>query len=491
MGDENKKDQNLDVTEAQDRQLPSGAEEKIDEIVKSFTTGTGITPDTQHDAAALRREYLEDEVKMLAYQNKDFTIYPMINKRQVNNTVAKYVVFNQHGRTGHSRFVREIGVGTINTPKLRQKTVHMKFISDTKNHSLAASLVNNIADPQTILTEDAMTVIAKTIEEAIFYGDAELSADDDKQAGLEFDGLHKLIDQKTNVMDIRGKELTESILNTAAVIVGKGYGRATDAFMPIGVQAEFMNQLLDRQRVLQPAQSGGFATGFHVSQMNSVRGPINLHGSTIMENDDILIEEFIPEQNAPLPPDSVTATVNTGAEGKFREEDLDTQRYKVQVWADESESVPSDTVEATVANADDAVELAIELKPLYGARPAFVTIFRQGKETGHYFRIARVPASKIDENNVITFVDKNDKIPETADVFLGEMSPQVITLLELLPMMRLPLAQMNASLTFSVLWYGALALYAPKKWVRIKNVKYVPALAAEHTLVNGEQRHHH
>jgi hypothetical protein len=450
-------------------------------LSKAFTTGTAITPQTQTDAAALRREYLDDEVKMLAFDNQDFTIYPMINKQQVNNTVVKYAVFNQHGRTGHSRFVREVGVATINDPNIRQKTVQMKFLSDTKQQSIAAGLVNNIADPMTILTEDAISVIAKSIEWAIFYGDAELSYETDPQAGIEFDGLHKLIDQNTNVIDLNGGSLTEAVLNKAAVVVGKGYGKATDAFMPIGVQADFANNLLDRQRVIQPAAAGGFATGFAITQFLSSRGPINLHGSTIMENDNVLMEDRLPQANAPLPPQSVTATVKTAQGGKFRAEDLGAQSYKVVVFSDEAESVASEAVAATVANGTDGVELAIALQPMYQAQPQFVAIYRQGTETGHYFLIARVPASKA-VGNVVTFTDKNQIIPETTDVFVGEMSPQVLSLLELLPMMRLPLAQMNATITFTVLWYGALAVYAPKKWVRIKNVKYIPALAADVTL---------
>jgi hypothetical protein len=468
--------------EQKERQLPAVAEEKISEVLsKAFTTGTAITPQTQTDAAALRREYLDDEVKMLAFDNQDFTIYPMINKQQVNNTVVKYAVFNQHGRTGHSRFVREVGVATINDPNIRQKTVQMKFLSDTKQQSIAAGLVNNIADPMTILTEDAISVIAKSIEWAIFYGDAELSYETDPQAGIEFDGLHKLIDQNTNVIDLNGGSLTEAVLNKAAVVVGKGYGKATDAFMPIGVQADFANNLLDRQRVIQPAAAGGFATGFAITQFLSSRGPINLHGSTIMENDNVLMEDRLPQANAPLPPQSVTATVKTAQGGKFRAEDLGAQSYKVVVFSDEAESVASEAVAATVANGTDGVELAIALQPMYQAQPQFVAIYRQGTETGHYFLIARVPASKA-VGNVVTFTDKNQIIPETTDVFVGEMSPQVLSLLELLPMMRLPLAQMNATITFTVLWYGALAVYAPKKWVRIKNVKYIPALAADVTL---------
>ncbi len=465
-----------------ERSLPQVAEDKINEVLsKTFTTGYGITPDDQTNAAALRREFLEDEVKMLAYDTNDFTIYPMVNKQQVNSTVVKYAVFNQHGRTGHSRFVREVGVASINDPNIRQKTVSMKFLSDTKQQSLAAGMVNNISDPMSILTDDAIAVIAKSIEWAIFYGDAALTHETDEQAGIEFDGLHKLIDQKTNVMDLRGETLTEAALNKAAVIVGKGYGQATDAFMPIGVQADFTNNLLQRQMAIMPSQEGGMSTGFAITDFLSTRGRIRLHGSTIMENDAVLDESRVPQQNAPLPPQNVAAKVNTNAGGAFREEDKGAHSYKVVVYSDEAESVASQAVEATVSNATDAVELTVTLQNMYQAQPQFVTIYRQGKETGYYFEIARVPVSKANEQGQIVFEDKNAQIPETTDVFVGEMSPQVISLLELLPMMRLPLAQMNATVTFTILWYGALALYAPKKWVRIKNVKYIPALAADIT----------
>jgi hypothetical protein len=460
--------------------LPDVAEAKIQEVLsKAYTTGYAITPDTQTDAAALRREFLENEVKMLAFSNDDFTIYPMINKQQVNGTVVKYAVFNQHGRTGHSRFVREIGVATVNDPNIKQKTVQMKFLSDTKQQSIAAGLVNNIADPMTILTEDAISVIAKSIEWGIFYGDAGLSADTDPQAGIEFDGLVKLIDS-TNVIDLQGNTLSEAYLNQAAVMVGKGYGKATDAFMPIGVQADFTNNLMDRQRVIQPAKEGGFATGFAINQFLSSRGPIRLHGSTIMENDNVLSDYIPAQQNAPLPAQTVTATVNTADKGTFAGAEIGSHDYKVVVFSDEAQSVASNAVTAVVANATDSVTLSITLQTMYQAQPQFVSIYRKGLTTGYYFLIARVPVSQA-VSNVITFVDRNAIIPETADVFIGEMSPQVLSLLELLPMMRLPLAQMNATVTFTVLWYGALALYAPKKWVRLKNVKYIPALAADIT----------
>ncbi len=54
------------------------------------------------------------------------------------------------------------------------------------------------------------------------------------------------------------------------------------------------------------------------------------------------------------------------------------------------------------------------------------------------------------------------------------MLDRTINLYEWLPIMSLPLAQVSASYTWSVLWFGALCLRIPRHWARIKNVQAVP-----------------
>ncbi|WEW53628.1 major capsid protein [Staphylococcus phage vB_SauH_SPJ2] len=447
------------------------ADELQEKLSKSFQTGYGITPETQVDAGALRREILDDQITMLTWGNNDLVFYRDVARRPAESTVIKYDVFLRHGKVGHSRFVREIGVAPVSDPNIRQKTVTMKYISDTKNMSLASSLVNNIADPGQILTEDAISVVAKTIEWASFYGDASLTSEVGGE-GLEFDGLAKLIDAD-NVIDARGAHLDEKLLNLASVKIGKGFGTATDAYMPIGVHSDFVTNILGRQMQLMQDNSGNVNTGFSVNGFYSSRGFIRLHGSTVMENELILDETLIPQPNAPQPA-TVEAVVKTDQKGKFtKEEDRAGLSYKVVVHSDEAESAPSEAQVATVTNATDGVELKITVNSMYQQSPQFVSIYRQGKETGMYYLIKRVALKDAQEDGSLVFVDKNETLPETADVFVGEMSPQVLHLFELLPMMKLPLAQINASITFAVLWYGALALRAPKKWARIKNVSYL------------------
>lgn len=461
---------------AEELKLSKAQNDKIDkfvgEVSKTMTTGYEINPGEQEGGAVLRREFLDDQIATLTWTDGDLEFFRDVSKRPSESTVAQYDVYLRHGRVGHSRFVREIGIAPISDPNIKKKRVNMKFVSDTKQMSLASGLVNNIADPARILTDDAISVVAKSIEWASFYGDGDLSDNLDADSGVEFNGLAKLID-KHNVIDARGKSLTEELLNHASVVIGKGYGTATDAYMPIGVQADFINGYLNRQTQLVRDNSDNVNMGFKVQGFNSARGFIKLHGSTVMELENILDESMIPMPTAPREA-TVTATAEVTKKGKFRPEDLRAHSYKVVVHSDEAESAPSEVKTATVANADDGVKLEIKVNGMYQQRPQFVSIYRQGEETGLFYLIARVPMSQATEDGTIEYMDLNETLPETADIFVGEMTPNVVHLFELLPMMRLPLAQMNATVTFSVLWYGALALRAPKKWVRVKNVKYIP-----------------
>lgn len=440
----------------------------------NFTTGFGITPDTQPDASALRPESLEHDVKTLTYTYRDFTIFPDIPRTQINSTVHKYPIKDQNGKVGHSRFTPEIGIASLNTPRLRQKLVEMRFLSDTKQMSLATGLVNNIQNPMQILEEDAMIVIAKTIEWAIFYGDADLTGQADSK-GLEFDGLCKLIDP-ANIRDLRGKSLTPEIINQAAVIIGRGFGTPTDAYMPIGVHADFVDQHLKAQRVIVQNSNNEVQLGLNTTVFNSVRGQIKLHGSTIMDIDNILDETQLIDANAPFAPQAVTAAIVNAAGGKFTgAEDISAYNYKVVVVGQSYDSAPSAAVSATVTAATDAVELTITLSALQRTAPDYVAVYRQGKNSGFYFLIGRKAVSQAEVDGTIKFRDTNDILPETADVFIGELNRNVITLFEFLPMMKLNLAVVTSASQFSVLWYGALGLYAPRKWVRIKNVNYVQA----------------
>lgn len=456
---------------------------KYSQVEKAFVAGTGITPETQPDGAAYRLESLDPELNISTWGDMDYTIYKDLFRQPIDQTVQKYTVYYSHGRSGHQMFQPEIAKLSSNEPRARQKTVNVKFLVDTVGSSFAMQMANTTVDTNTLLEISAVNNIAKSIEYATFYGDSDLAAQTGE--GLEFDGLAKLMDEH-NKIDMRGTSLTPQALNLAAVKIGQGFGVATDAYMPIGIKADFVNAHLGAQRILQPNTAGnGMQVGFDVQRFISARGDIQLHGSTIMDLDNKLDLDQVPAQDAPAAPE-VKATVKTGTDGKFLAEDKKDKNgqsvlsaevgkdlvYRV-VAVGSKDSLPSDEVTAHVANATDSVEIDVTPNRLVSSLPDYVAVYRKSDVPGddQFWLVGRVAVSEM-EGNTIKFVDNNDTIPGTGDVFVIENKPETVKYLEFAPMMRFDLAITTSAQSFSVLWYGALQLTYPKRCVKLSNVLY-------------------
>ena len=456
---------------------------KVDTIKKAFEAGTGITPATQPDGAAYRLESLDPTLNISTWGDVDYTIYKDLYKQPVNQTVQKYTVYYSHGRTGHQMFQPEIAKLSSNEPKARQKTVNVKFLVDTKGSSFAMQWANTTVDTNTLLEISGINNIAKAIEYATFYGDSDLAKQDGE--GLEFDGLEKLMDEH-NKVDMHGTSLTPQALNLAAVKIGRGFGVATDAYMPVNIKADFVNEHLGAQRILQPNTAGeGMQVGFDITRFISARGNIQLHGSTIMDLDKKLDLEATPDENAPAAP-KVEATAATGTDGKFLAEDKKDKngntvlskevgkdlKYRV-VAVGTHDSIPSDVVTAKPANATDTVTVKVTLNRLVSSIPDYVAIYRQSDVPGEedFWLVGRVPVSKM-QNGVIEFKDNNDTIPGTGDVFVIERKPETVRYLEFAPVLKFPLAVTTTATNFALLWYGCLQLTFPKRVVLLRNVLY-------------------
>lgn len=454
------------------------------EILKSvFTTGYGVSPDTQVDAAALRVENLDDRIKNLTWGEEDFTIVKDIDREVSTSTVQKYVTFLKHGRIGSTLFQPEIGISNVNSPRLKQKQVNMKYIVDVRQQSMVSNLVRNIESPTDINLLDSMLVVTKTIEWAIFYGDADMTAEGEGQ-GLEFDGIAKLMNQN-NVVDVHGQSLTPEVLNYASTVIGKYFGVATDAYMPIGVKADFSNQFLGAQRIVIPSQEGS-TFGVNADKFLSARGNIRLNGSTIMDNDAILDTDAELDPSAPQAP-KVTAKVEADKGGLWLDKDAKyannitvekevgvEQEYRVTLTGTSAVSAPSEVIKATPANATDGITLTISINSIQRSIPSYASIYRKGKLTGEFYLIKRIPMSQMDDaTGNLTFTDIDERMPETADVFILERRPTVLSLLELLPTTKVNLPTVTTATQFMLLWFGALKVSNPNRIVRVKNVRYV------------------
>ena len=462
--------------------------ETMGRVAKSaLEAGYGITPDTQTGGGALKVESLDPVMKNLTWTTNDLTILPDLIKLgiiQANSTVEKYVVFEKHGRYGHSLFQPEIGIGNVNSPHMKQKTVNMKNLVDVKQASFVMQTVNSIEDAMKINEDDAVATIAKTQEWAIFHGDADLTSGE-KGEGLQFDGLDKLM-HPDNVIDVRGGSLTPELLNKAAVTIASAFGTPTDAYMPVGVKADFGNQYLGAQRISIPS-SEGLTAGYGIDRFISSAGEIALHGSTVMDYDNILDESKRPQPQAPAPA-TLAGEVVANSDGKFREDQEVTDKngqsyvavngevgkklsYKVVVVGHYGDSQASEEVEVTPTKTTDGIKLTASLSAMQTELPDYVAFYRKGLVTDRYYLIGRVATRDIDDEGNITFVDKNETIPETGDVYVLELRNNVISLMQLIPLAKFDLAVNTTANSFAVMWSGALRLSNPYRVVRLHNVR--------------------
>lgn len=439
-------------------------------ISKSFTTGTEIVTEGAEGGQAFRRQSLAADVKNLTFGNQDFTIYTVIPKGKASSVVEEYTIQDGYGEYGSSRMVPEIDIATVNNASIQRKIVRIKNISDVRQVSLLSMQVDNIQEPLDFELNNAIMTVAKTIEYNLFYGDSDLTANGAGQ-GQEFDGLSKLIPDE-NVIDLRGEVLTEQTLNQAAVKISQGgFGTPTDAFLEVGAHANFINNQLSRQWVTQGAGTD-IASGFTVPKFVSARGQISLHGSTIMNKDRTLDLSARQNPQAPAKPEVVASVTADGA-GKFFDKDTKSPLKYAVVLASKAGKSTAATATAVITKTVSEVKLDVNLGIQIIGDPTHVEIFRFDEVSGQYAVIKRIPFSEAKFAKgaySVSFTDKNQVIAGTSVGFVGELSDRTVKLLELAPMYRLPLAQVSAAVTFTVLWSGALALYAPKRWVKLVNV---------------------
>lgn len=426
----------------------------------------------------LRVESLDPQIKTLTYGTEQFIFFNKINHQRVDSTVRQVVSYDKHGRIGHALAMREGELSTRSAPKFSRSLVNMKYLSAIRQNTLQAELSRNIAYVDDESTRDAITTLAGTIEWMSFYGDKDLHSSQDSE-GLEFDGLTKLI-PKENVVDLQGKPVTLDEFNIAAVKITRAYGHPTDAFLPNAAKVDIVKAYNKLGLIIYDNNPKNVSLGFNVTTIQTASGLLGLNGSNLMDLPMYLDEsEATGNQYKPVVSDPVVDSTtkdghfnldaNVFADGQTAEEPI---VYKVRLVAGSENSQVTATTPVPAPTGSEAITFNINIQNSLSAPVEYAEIYRSVPSDPTVFTlIAKVSAKDADSNGgKISFRDTNETIPGTVDAFVGDMGPEVITLYELLPIARLDLPRMSATNTWSFLWFGALALFAPRKWVRLHNV---------------------
>jgi len=446
-----------------------GSGQQVSDLNKALSAGYATSPDTQTNGGAFRVESLESSLKVLTYSDQHIKFWKKIPKSKATNTVEEYNQLISYGSEGGG-FLTEGELPDTQDSTYQRKASFVKFMGVTREVTHPMTLVNSAhGDVVSRMNQDGILWMLKKIENGLFWGDSKLGAGGTEY--VEFDGLDKLIHPE-NTIDLAGKHLEEKHVNWGSQMILENYGIATDLFLPYEVFAQFQQEFFPKERVIMPT-TGGTKAGVVVDQFQSHGGPINFDPNLFLKKTKELPTQATSPK-APAAPSEVTAAIGTLADAEFAKSGAGVYTYYVTAANKHGESTPVKvTAPVTITGADLVKGITLTVKNAAATvYPVdYLTIYRTEADQAQAYQIARVAVTSAAANAATVVTDRNDTMPNTYTAFMGEMSEQILAFKQLTPMLKMDLATLAPSYRWMILMYGMPVLYAPRKFLRFKNIK--------------------
>jgi len=447
---------------------------EVEELNKALEAGVA-NPATS-GGGALRVESLEASLKVLTHQAKHCALWQRVPKLPAYSTVEEY---NQLTAVGDESgaFLPEGTLPETVDSTYNRATSLVKFLGTTRNVSHPMTLVKtNIGDVMAQENTNGILWILKNLEWGMFNGDADMcylgaATDSTHREGVEFNGLPKQIDS-SNVIDLKGAALSEGAFSLAAQMVASNYGVPSDAFLSFAAHQAFCDTMLPKERVPLPTQGGGYTVGANIPDVNTPFGKVALNPDVFL-NAGKIAPTSATSTKAPTAPASIAAGSMTGTDGVWAtHEGAGVYGYSVTAVNRYGESAAVAASAATVGADDVAKHLPFTITNASSVvtAPEFFNIYKTKVGGSVKYLVARVRASSQADSGTTTWSDTGKYMAGTTKAYVGELSPQVIAVKQLAPLMKMDLATLAPAYRWMILCYLTFILYAPKKWVEFINV---------------------
>lgn len=450
----------------------------IQDLQKALEAGYQVV--NQTGGSALRVESLEASLKSVLWTNHHIKLAKKIPKSPAFSTVEEYNQLTGYGSTGFA-FTQEGELPPASDSQYARRTQLVKYLGTTREVSHVATVIHPAhGDVIALENQNGILWLLERLESALFTGDSDLAFGGESE---QFDGLDALIDP-TMFVDLEGLPLQEAVIEDASNQIIENYGYATDLFASPRALSDLVKTMYPRERINLPAPANG-VIGQAVNAMAT-------QGGTVEFNPDVFIRPMpnppvaATHPNAPATPLAV-ATGVAGVDGNFAKAapaGNNNYAYVVTACNRFGESAMSPVMGAvqvvTAANkvAGVHVDLTItnpaaigafppEYFRIYRTRPTIAAVPAAATE---YSLIMQVPAASQAAGGNTTPDDLNFILPFTSIGYVGELTPNVLTLRQLLPMLRLDLAVLSPAYRWMILLYCCPILFTPRKWTRLLNI---------------------
>lgn len=446
--------------------MPFGpyAQSEVGELTKALTAGLDInTPGAVAGSGfALRPESLDGTLYNLSFRMEHLRLWPQLLKQEVYNTINEYNVLRAHG-SGVAFFHNEGDLPAEDDTTWERMYARVKSMGCTRRYTIMASMVR-----MAHMQAEAHQTIGGTmwtleqLERSLFAGNATLLP----QA---FDGYDQLI---ANVRDLRGRPLTGDEVNYGAgkVFDAPNYGKATDLYMPVGVDTDFVDDIAPNARYNVQAGPGyvnGHA-GMQVKVYDTQRGPISLQPDVFIKFGDIPSSIALGDsaKRPGTPTEAVAMASPTSTLSKFLASDAGSYRYKAVAVNEFGKSAPLELTGTVTVDAGDKVTFSLG----------------DGNPTARYYEIYRSTLGGAattckyafavirDPSGTTAIEDNNFYLPGMGRSYLIQQNQEFNKFNRLLRFMKIRLGMVDASFRFMLLLFGNLVVHAPNKALIFINV---------------------
>lgn len=479
--------------------------DEIRDLAKAMQAGSDINNpgSAAGQGFPLRVESLDSMLRVVTFQQKDLIFWRDVPKTPAYNTVEEY---NRLSSVGNESgiFVGEGELPAEDDSTYERLYTLIKFMGTVRRLSHPLLVVKK-AIPDSIVAAEARAGTLKLlrgVELSLWDGDTTCMP-------LEFSGFFRLfIDGVAGVttpnaagsaawyanvdtvlgtnllMDMRNAPMTEDDATEIATIASEdpNHAELTDAYMPFRIAADFSKQFYQRLRTDKLAVEG--EAGVTINKWNSPFGKVALKPSKFVKMSAPANQSGIGDTGRrPAPPTLGIAGVTTPVlaagetpgfggtvQGRTCAATIDgAGNYYFQVVACNrfGKSAPLSIGPVAVAVGDKV------LIPVVDGSPAGVTEYYE------IYRSLRGAAAATDAAYIMkatrsaaaqTLTDLNKFVPYTGRVYWTQRNREAMLWRQLLPLLKVNLAQIDLTVRFAMIIYGALELSAPRKHACMINV---------------------
>lgn len=439
---------------------------------------------------ALGVQSLDTAMKTTIQENEHFTLFNRLAQTNATNIVDEYSRQTNIGGWLGGSTNTQMGVVRGAQGEYSREVGMVKFLMTLRQVGYVLTIGKNIAEPTALEERNGALQLLTDAEYLLFHGNADASP-------TQFDGIFNQIEKLVlageispeRIVDLDGAKLDSvdpfSAINTAASTYGS-WGKSTDVYLPISVQAD-LNTYLDPSFRWAPTGGNTPVVGGHVEGIRLTSGVLKTNQNTFIhdENNPMVVpfevtNADIAVKNAAIKPASLTvdASANDTA-SRFTATRAGNYYYAVAA-IDGSGAGHSQIVKSTQVAIAAGKKAVLTISASASGTETGYAIYRSrqdGTNASNDFRLVKVVKKA---GATTTFTDQNREIPGSVSIPVLNLAQgaDAIGWRQFQPMTKIPLPFGIGGVpqySWFQFLFGYLRITKPKHHGFIKNI--VPSKA--------------